>query len=416
MKHSLTLGALMQGCAMFVAASGLLTTSLSVLATDLGFAPAAIGLIMAAYFLGYVVGTFVCPTAITKVGHIRAFSVFAAVAAAASLLHALVIGIVSWAILRLATGICLAGLFMTVESWLNTETESSQRGRVFAIYQIVSLLAIAVGQWLLLLRTGNPSTPFLLCGILFALALVPTALAQVYQPASVPRVPFEIRHIWTISPLGVLGTFTAAVANSTFFGLGPVYAAAGGWSTADIAGFMSTVIVGGVALQWPIGHLSDRFDRRRIILLTSVMTAVSAGAAALSQDTSAWVFYAAAFLYGGFSFSMYPLCVAHSNDREASGEFLRMASALLLIYGIGATVGPTVGGLVINMAGTDAFFMFLLATYTAMSTIVALRMIVRAPPQQSPQDTFVMLNRTSQSALSMMQPSGNADEQQATKP
>ena len=409
MHHSLTLAALMQGCALFVTASGLLTTSLSVLATDLGFAPTAVGFIMAMYFFGYVVGTFVCPVVVTGVGHVRAFSVFAAIGAVASLLHALVVGIVPWALLRLATGICLAGLYMTVESWLNSESRSSQRGRVFAIYQIVSLLAVAVGQWLLLLKPSNPSTPFVLCGILFALALVPTGLAQVQQPARVPRVPFEFRHIWSISPLGVLGTLTVAVANSTFFALGPVYAAASGWSTAEIAAFMSTVIVGGVALQWPIGHLSDRFDRRRIILLTSLLGAGTAASAAASQDAIVPLFYGSAFLYGGLTFAMYPLCVAHSNDRAASNEFLRTASALLLIYGIGATVGPTLGGLAVDLAGTESFFVFLFAAYASMSAIVVVRMVVR--PQTAPRDQnpFVMLNRTSQSALSMARGERDAD-------
>ncbi len=424
MHHSLTLAALMQGCALFVTASGLLTTSLSVLATDLGFAPTAIGLVMATYFFGYVVGTFVCPLVVTGVGHIRAFSVFAAVGAVASLLHALLVGLVSWALLRLATGICLAGLYMTVESWLNSEVHSSQRGRVFAIYQIVSLLAIAIGQWLLLLKPSNPSTPFLLCGILFALALIPTGLAQVRQPARVPRVPFEFRHIWAISPLGVLGTFTVAVANSTFFALGPVYAAASGWSTAEIAAFMSTVIVGGVALQWPIGHLSDRFDRRGIILLTSLLGASAAAAAAASQDTLVWLFYCSAFLYGGLTFSMYPLCVAYSNDRAVSSDFLRTASALLLIYGIGATVGPTVGGLAVDIGGTESFFVFLFAAYAAMSAIVVVRMIIRPQTEPRSQDPFVMLNRTSQSVLSMArgpsdtEPSAaaGADRPQAGKP
>jgi MFS family permease len=406
----------MQGCALFVAASGLLTTSLSVLATESGFSPLAIGLIMAAYFFGYVVGTFVCPAVIMQVGHIRAFSVFAAIGAAAALLHALVIGIVSWALLRLATGICLAGLFMTTESWLNTETESSLRGRVFATYQIISLLAIAIGQWFLLLRPSDPSTPFLLCGMLFALALVPTALAQVRQPANVPRVPFEFRHIWSISPLGVLGTLTAGVANSTFFAHGPVYAAASGWSITEIAAFMSTVIVGGVALQWPIGQLSDRFDRRGVILLTSVAAAVVAGVAVLSQSSIVWLFYGAAFLYGGFSFSVYPLCVAHSNDRALSEDFLRTASALLLIYGIGATVGPTVAGFVIGRAGAEAFFSFLLVSYATMSAIVVFRIVIRPRTDADNHNPFLILNRTSQSALSMARPSRDRPDTESAPP
>lgn len=398
---SLTLTALLQGCALFVTASGLLSTALSLQAGTRGLPSDVIGLIMSAYFLGFIVGTYLCPGVISAVGHIRAFSVFAAVAAAASGAHALVFGFVSWSVLRLLTGICLAGLYMVAESWLNEQSDNSVRGRIFAVYQIISLSGLAVGQWLLLLESSNLSAPFLIGAILFALGLVPTALARVKEPEPVPRVHLDLRHLWSVSPLGVLGAFAAAAANGVFFSLGPVFASAVGMPLARLAAFMSAVIFGGALLQWPIGHLSDRFDRRRIIFAASTASALLAALAVLTLDRSISLFYVSAFLYGGFTFSVYPLCVAHSNDNAAPGDHLRTASGLLLIYGAGATIGPAVAGLVMGRLGAGAFFVFLMAVYGGVSLFIVYRMLAR-PQTAAEQEPFVMLNRTSQSALSLM--------------
>lgn len=408
----LTLVALFQGCAMFVAASGLLSTSLALHAGEMGAPANLIGLMMAGYFLGFIIGTYVCPRVIVAVGHIRAFSVFAAIAAAAAILHALVYGFFVWAVLRCATGICMAGLFMAVESWLNEQAPNSVRGRVFAAYQIISLTGLAVGQWLLPVMSRNPSAPFLISGMLLALALIPTALARVTEPAPVAPVHLDLSHLWSVSPLSVLGAFTSAVANSVFFALGPVFGAAAGMTLAQIAAFMSLVILGGVALQWPIGHLSDRFDRRRIILAVSLIAAALAGCAVISRGQMIGLFYLSAFLYGGFTFSVYPLCVAHGNDHARVQDFIKTASGLLLVYGFGATLGPPIAGLAMTQFGSDAFFQVLMIAYGCMSAFIFYRIAVRPKSQGDRHEPFVMLNRTSQSALEMLtgsQPGGKGD-------
>jgi MFS family permease len=408
-RASLTVTALMNGCALFVAASGLLGTALSLHASNMGFAVDVIGFVMAAYFLGFVSGTAICPRVIVAVGHIRAFSVFAACAATASIMHALLFGVLSWALLRFVTGVCLAGMYMVVESWLNEQAANETRGRVFAFYQIISLASLAIGQWILLVMSANLIAPFLISAMLFALGLVPTALARVTEPAPVESVQLNLRHLWTASPLGVLGAFTAAVANSVFFSLGPVFGASTGMNIQEIAAFMSLVILGGVALQWPIGHLSDRFDRRSMIFLVSLAAAALAGCAAWSAGTAASVFFISAFLYGGFTFSVYPLCVAHSNDHVSPQEFVKTASGLLLVYGAGATAGPIVAGLLMDPYGSRAFFAFLLATHAIMSAFILYRITARPAPGIEHQEPFVMLNRTSQSALAMI-PTAGADD------
>ncbi|HSG65479.1 MAG TPA: MFS transporter, partial [Gammaproteobacteria bacterium] len=192
------------------------------------------------------------------------------------------------------------------------------------------------------------------------------------------------------------------IANSVFFALGPIFGDTSGMSLGQIAAFMSLVVLGGVALQWPIGHLSDRFDRRGIILAVSVTAAALAGCAIVSKDQWLSLFYLSAFLYGGFTFSIYPLCVAHSNDHARPDDFIKTASGLLLVYGIGATIGPPLAGLAMTRFGVDAFFQVLMAAYVGMSLFILYRIAVRPRVPGERHEPFMMLNRTSQSALGML--------------
>ena len=356
---------------------------------------------MAAYFVGFVIGTYVCPKIIEEVGHIRAFSVFAAIAATSVLLHALVFGAFVWAILRLLTGGCVVGLYMVTESWLNEQATNQERGRVLAAYQVTSLLSLAVGQWLLLIDASG-ITPLLICAALFALGLVPVALTKVPEPTPIPSAELNLSYLWVTSPLGVLGTFLVASANGVFFALGPLFAQIAGLNTGQVVLFMSLMILGGVTLQWPIGHLSDTQDRRTMILVASVAAATLAGLAGLTIGRSIPLFMLVAFLYGGFTFSLYPLCVAHANDHVRAGEFVKTASGLLLIYGIGASIGPIVMGMLLGQFGQSAFFGFLLAIHAGLSVASLLRMRAREAPGIESQEPFVMLTRTSQSALGML--------------
>lgn len=393
--------ALLSGCAVFIAATGLLSTTLALEASARGFPESVTGIIMAAYFAGFVVGTCVGPRIIGEVGHIRAFSVFAAVAAASVLLHPLFLAPITWTILRFITGASVVGLYMVSESWLNEKATNQSRGRIFATYQIISLLSLAVGQWLLLIG-GSGTTPFLICGVLFAVGLVPVALTKVPEPSPIPRATLDLSVLWAVSPLGVLGAFMTALANGVFFSLGPVFAQRAGFSVEQVLFFMSLVILGGVALQWPIGHLSDGRDRRIVILMASAAAAVLATLAGLAVDRSQSLFFLSAFLYGGFTFSLYPLCVSHSNDHTQPEEFVRTASGLLLVYGVGAAIGPILAGFLMGAFSEAVFFIFLLANYTVLTLCTLYRMLSRAAPGTEQQAAFSMLTRTSQSALEML--------------
>src|SRR5690606_5669614 len=303
------------------------------------------------YFVGYVVGTYACPKIVMSAGHVRAFSAFAATAASAVLLHPLLLDPIVWALLRFVTGACVVGLYMVIESWLNERSTNEARGRVFALYQVISLVAMAGGQYRILVGSASISTAFIIAGALLSIGLVPVVLTRVPHPAPISSVHLNLGKLWRISPLGVGGTGVAGLANGAFFALGPVFAQRVGLETAAVALFMSVVLLGGVALQWPIGHASDRWDRRTVILVVSVFGAAFAALATWLLERTVVGMLGSMLLYGGAAFSLYPLCVAHSNDYADVSEFVATARGLLLVYGIGAAVGPLVAGPLIQFIG-----------------------------------------------------------------
>ena len=407
--------ALLVGASLIITGTGLLGTALALRAESLGFTSSLIGVVMSAYFVGYVVGTYACPKIVMSAGHVRAFSAFAATAASAVLLHPLLIDPIVWALLRFVTGVCLVGLYMVIESWLNERSTNEARGRVFAVYQVVSLVALAGGQYLILLGSDSISTAFIIAGALLSMGLVPVVLTRVPHPAPISAVHLDLGKLWRISPLGVAGTGVAGLANGAFFALGPVFAQRVGLDTAEVALFMSLVLLGGVALQWPIGQASDLWDRRTVIFAVSVGGASFAALATWLLERSVPGMLASMLLYGGAAFTLYPLCVAHANDYADASEFVATASGLLLVYGIGAAVGPLLAGPMIQFFSAPAFPTFLSAMQAALALFILVRMRVRSAPPLEAQEPFVMLQRTSQSVLEMIAPDEDAESEPETE-
>lgn len=405
--------ALLLGTGLIVTGAGLLGTALALRADQLGFKGSLTGVVMSAYFAGYVLGTYICPKIVMSAGHVRAFSAFAATAASAVLLHPLLVDATVWALLRFVTGACVVGLYMVIESWLNERSTNEARGRVFAVYQVITLVALAAGQYLILFDTDTQAAAFIIAGALLSIGLVPVVLTRVPHPAPITSVRLDLANLWRLSPLGVAGTLVAGLANGAFFALGPVFAQRVGLDTASVALFMSIVLLGGVALQWPIGHISDFWGRRAVILIVSFGAALFAALATLLLERSLPGMLAMMLLYGGAAFSLYPLCVAHANDFADASDFVATASSLLLVYGIGAVIGPLVAGASIQLAGAPSFLVLLVAMQAALAVFILARMGTRPAPPAEDRDPFVMLGRTSQSALEMIAPSEAEPEELA---
>jgi MFS family permease len=392
-----TLLVLLSGLGILLVGMGLLGTLLGVRAAIASFSNIETGLIMA----GYVAGTLLAPRIIRNVGHIRCFSAFAALAAATSLCFGLIVEPWAWLALRIVSGACVVGVYMVVESWLNEQSSGPARGRVFAVYMMSTLIALGSGQFLLLTGDSSALNLFALAAILIPVGVVPIAVTKVTEPRIEIAVPVRLIELMRISPLGVIGTLSAGIVNGAFWGMAPVFGQRLLFAEAQIALLMSATILGGATLQWPIGHLSDRLDRRSVLVITSFATAAAAVVAAYIVIEGRPGMAVISFVYGGLMFSLYGISVAHANDQLAQEQVLGATQGLLLVYGLGAILGPLLGGIAMQAMDPAGLPVVSVATAAVLGLFGLYRMTRRASPPVEEQTGFVPLVRTSPVALEM---------------
>lgn len=395
------LSSLLAGVAILLLGSGLQGTLLGVRAHIEAFPVEATGLIMSVYFVGYIVGYFLSPAIVHRVGHIRAYAAFSAVASAVVLLYPLLVSVPVWFVLRLVSGICFAGVYMVAESWLNGATSNAFRGKVLGIYMVVNLGALAAGQMFLMAYDPANSQLFLIASALVSIGLVPVVLTRSSAPAISRPQPMPIRALYEASPLGIIGCFGSGLTLGAFWGIAPVYATAIGIPPTGVALFMCFTILGGVVLQWPIGWFSDQTDRRHIIVAATFAIAVIAAAFTLSPNRPFTWDLTLGVVFGGFAFSLYSLCVAHANDFIADEDKVTATSGLLLAYGVGAAVGPFAASTFMRFLGPEGMFVFIALASIAVGAFAVYRMRVRAPAPPEERVSFVPLPRTSPEVLTL---------------
>jgi MFS family permease len=359
------------------------------------------GIIMAGYYAGYILGTWQGLGIVQRVGHIRTFAAFSALGAASTLLFCLVNDAWIWVLLRMLNGASMVGLYMVVESWLNGQTPASSRGRVFAIYMVTTLLALAGGQFLLLIYDPATFELFTLATVLITLAIIPVAITKVTEPSIEEHEHLPLIRLFKLSPFGMAGVFGAGVVSGAFWGMTSVFGIRLELNDVDIAMLMSTTIIGGALLQIPIGHLSDRYDRRVVLLLVSLSAAIMAAFSGYMVMQEWQGLSLVTFLYGGLMFAVYAISVAHTNDHLTTGQVLGATRGLLLIYGMGALIGPLAGGLVMDWVGPVGLPFMSAATLILLSAYGIFRMTRRAPIPLVEQAEFVPLARTSQVVMEM---------------
>ncbi|HEY9150884.1 MAG TPA: MFS transporter, partial [Gammaproteobacteria bacterium] len=324
---------LLAAVAILLLGSGLLGTVVALRAGIEQFPTAVIGLVMAGFFLGYVLGSYLCPHIVRSFGHIRSFSAFAAIGCASVILHGLWIDPLVWIGLRILTGICMLGMYLVIESWLSGLSTNRTRGGLFAVYMTINLLALGAGQFLILVYGVTDVAPFALSALFFSLALVPIALTRMPQPTPVVAARLGLGQLYATSPLGSTGALVSGMVSGGFWGMGPVFALEAGFTEAGIAMFMSGVIFGGALLQWPLGHLSDNHDRRMVMLGVSLAGGLAATAVFLLVKLHPNLSFMAAVLFGGCAFSIYSLSVAHANDHANVDHVMEVSRGLLLLSG-----------------------------------------------------------------------------------
>ena len=369
---------LLAGVVLVMACNGLLRVTLGVRAELEDFGLVVTGVVMAGFFLGFLLGTRAAEHFISTVGHIRVFGAMAAVGSAASVLHVVWVNPLWWTLLRLVYGLCLAAILVTVESWLNDMATNATRGRMLSRYMIVTMGGMGAGQ--LLLNVADPAgfKLFAVSSALISFALVPVSLSASTAPPLVVPEPISLRVLVKIVPLGMLTAFWVGVSQGCLMGLGAFYAATEGLSSTGISLFVVSPIVGSVVFQWLVGSASDRVPRRYVILAVAVVAAGSAGLHLLVELGSP-LSLLLMLVHGGATFPLYSLAVATTADSVTAAQLTGASASLVRVSGVGAVIGPTLGGALMAVIAPWAYFAVLVAAHLVIALYVLYRMFGQPP-------------------------------------
>ncbi|WP_081859174.1 MFS transporter [Desulfohalovibrio reitneri] len=382
---------LLFGICLLMLGNGLQGSLLGVRATQEGFGGGLTGLVMSGFFAGFLLGSRWTPSAVRSVGHVRVFAALASVASVSILVHAVFVTPLVWGVMRFLTGLCLAGVYVVAESWLNDRAGNGSRGQLLAIYMVVTFLGMGGGQFLLNAADPGGAELFILASVLISLAVVPMLLTAAPVPESGAVDPVGLRRLFQVSPLGTVGTFVAGITNGTVFGMGAVYAHQAGLSVAEVALFMGVLIAGGAVFQYPVGMLSDIFDRRVVIMGVAF---AAAGVAVAAQWAAGWSegwLLALVGLFGGLALAVHSLCLAYTNDSLYSSEMVAASSGLVLVLGAGSILGPPVVGWLMDVLGPGGFFWWLALVHVAIGLYTLWRIVYHSGTPAEEQGPYVAM-------------------------
>ena len=355
-RQILPLAALLMGSGFLLLAGGINAIILPVRGEIEGFSAASLGLLGTGWAIGYVMGCLRTPRMVARVGHVRTFGVMCALAAITVLLSLLFMSPWVWIPLRAVSGFCFAGAAMVVESWLNERAEPATRGKVFGVYTMINLAATTAGQMSLVLGDPSGFVLFVFAAIVYCAALLPTAVSAGATPAPLVSAKLDLRLLWRNSPVAVFAVLMVGISNASFGTLAAVYAARVGLDVAGVALFASVPILAGALAQIPVGWLSDRFDRRIVLLAIAVIALCVDLVLVLRPPTSDTALIIAAGAFGATVFAMYPVIIAHASDHAAPGTFIQISGGILLVFGIGSIIGPTIAGFLMTSFGSFSLF------------------------------------------------------------
>lgn len=407
--------ALFLGLALVMMGNGLNGSVLGVRSEAEGFGLAVTGVVMAAYFAGFLAGTLFAEFALKTVGHIRVFAALASMASSAVLVHALSVNPVTWAVMRFVFGGCMAGLYVVVESWLNDLATNKTRGRLLSIYMIVTMGGISLGQLMLNFDDGSGLRLFILASVLVSVSLVPVTLSASSAPPFAVPEPMGLRSLAKVVPTGIVTSFFTGAATGGLMGMGAVYAASAGLSQSRISLFLTAPLIGSIASQWPIGWLSDRFPRRGVMLAVASLGSFGALAALMVDDGATGAMLAMG-LVGAMMFPLYSLSIAYTNDWIRVEQILGASATLIRVNGMGAIVGPlAAAGL---MAGFGARFLFwwIAGSLGAIAVYLLFRVLAKDPLPFDQQRAYVTFPARASSAAANLIPRRRRIDQPVTQP
>lgn len=392
MSSALKIYALFIGSALLMFGGGLQGLLLSVRGAEEGFPLYALGLIGTGWSVGFVAGSVTVPMLVKRVGHIRAFSIMAAIGTVTILCNLLLVNDISWIVLRAFSGYCFAGAAMIVESWLNEVADNRSRGTIFSIYVTINMAASTIGQLFMSVTGTAGFVPFVVGAISFICAVLPTAMTSTPQPRPISSAKLDVVLLYKTSPLAVIAAFACGMANGTFGTLAPVYGYEQKLNASEIAYLFAVTAVLGAIAQIPAGRLSDKIDRRMVMVVLSTFAAVVGFFTVLINPHGGVMMFILFGLYGLSAYPLYAIAVAHANDFAKEGEFGRVAGGMLLILGIGLAIGPIIASYVMNTIAPVGLFIVTATFHGALAVTAFLRMKVRPVRDQRGRVRFRAMN------------------------
>lgn len=393
---------LFAGLALLMVGNGLLSSLVGIRSDLEGFPTQVIGIVMAMYYVGFLLGSLLIPRWLITVGHIRVFAGLASLAAATALSYSLLVNPVAWGGLRFVVGLCMSGLYVTVESWLNERASNENRGGLLSVYMLVVTLGLGFGQLLLGLADPLETTLFILVGILISIAVVPVAMIRIPTPSEVIPVNLSLRDLAHTAPLGVAAVAVAGAAGSSVIALGAVYGTQVGMDPARVGVFMAAFMVGGAITQYPLGRLSDWIPRRRVILAVAIGASGVAIVGTLVDPSDPVVILVAA-LYGSLVFPLYSVAVSHVNDVMPENQLVAAAAGAVFVFGVGSVLGPFLISVLMGSLGPVGFFWGLALYCVPLGIYTFVRIVSKAQPKQ--RRFLILPPRSSTAAVLLADPS-----------
>jgi len=379
---------LLLGMGILMLGAGLQGTEISLRATLEGFPAPLTGAVMSCYYIGYMFGTALAPRLVRRVGHIRVFAAMAALACCSILAQGMFIAALPWALLRGLSGLAFAAIYVVAESWLNESSSRATRGSLLAVYMVVLYIGLGCSQFLLIPTDPRTASPFMLVAILISLAIVPIVIAAQQAPEIALPQKVRYRDLYRDSPLGVVAVTVAGMVTANVYSMGPVYARLSGLDTSGVATFMGVSVLAAVVLQYPVGRLSDRIDRRTVIAGICILATLAAAVPAAFRALPHGLVLVLAAVFSALAFTLYSLGVSHVNDHLEPAQMVAASGALLRLNGIGAALSPILVGGLIARFGPPAYFGSLAGLTGLLSIYDLWRKMRRRPPPPERKQPF----------------------------
>ncbi|MFK7870291.1 MAG: MFS transporter [Roseobacter sp.] len=368
--------ALLLGMCLLMIGNGMQGTLLGIRGELEGFSTFELSIVMSAYFVGFLGGSRLAPGMIRRVGHVRVFAALASLISAVIILYAALTDVWVWTLGRVLIGFCFSAVYVTAESWLNNAATNENRGQALSLYMIVQTIGIVISQALLLSADPSGYVLFVIPSILVSIAITPILLSISPTPAFETTKPMSLKTLYVVSPLGCVGMFLLGGIFSAQFGMASVYGAIAGLTVGQISTFVAMFFVGSVLLQYPIGWISDRMDRRRLVLIVS-MIGLGGSFIGMILGANFTFLLVSAFVVGGMSNPLYSLLIAHTNDYLEHEDMAAASGGLIFINGLGAILGPLTTGYMMEYAGPAGFYVFTASLFVALALYAAYRATVR---------------------------------------